>query len=147
MSGNARATTLPESTIATIERSCRRLVHEFNHRADEQDSEGLLALFTEDCRYDLAGKVVDGRAQLRAVLAAGRTDRGMVHMSSDLILDVLDETTVTGRGRVLIAEIFGTERAPIRFATFTDEYRLTDEGWRIHRRRFRHMLTPIDQPT
>ncbi|WP_329343612.1 nuclear transport factor 2 family protein [Streptomyces sp. NBC_01352] len=134
---------LEESAIAAIERACLRLVHAFNHRADERDHDGILALFTEDCLYDFAGKEFRGTAALRSALAAGPSDRGMVHMSSDVIVDVLDEQSATSRGHVLIAEIFGSERAPVRFASFADEYRLTDKGWRIQRRRLRHTLTPV----
>ncbi|MFJ9381231.1 nuclear transport factor 2 family protein [Streptomyces sp. NPDC101455] len=134
---------LTESEIITVERACLRLVHEFNHRADERDDEGVVALFTQDCLYEPAGRQVEGKAALRAALAASPPNRGMVHMSSDVIVDVVDATSATGRGHVLIAEIFGSERAPVRFASFADEYRLTDEGWRIHQRRLRHKLTPV----
>jgi SnoaL-like domain len=136
-------TAVDEQAVATIERACLRLVHEFNHRADQRDHEGVIALFTEDCRYEPAGAVVEGVAAFRAALAASRPDRGMVHMSSDVIIDVVDETSATGRGHVLIAEMFGSERAPVRFGSFEDEYRLTVGGWRIHRRRLQHMLQPV----
>jgi hypothetical protein len=136
---------LPGAYVLDVERTCLRLIHEFNHRADEADHEGILELFTEDCLYDLAGSEVNGKSALRERLLAGPPERGMVHMSSDVIIDVAGEKSATGRGHVLIAEIFGTERAPVRFASFADEYRLTELGWRIHTRRFRRMLTPVSK--
>jgi hypothetical protein len=137
-------TDLTESAVTAIERACLRLVHEFNQRADDRDNEGVLALFTEDCLYEPSGREVNGKAAFRAALAASPPNRGMVHMSSDVIVDVIDEKSAAGRGHVLIAEIFGAERAPIRFASFTDVYRLTDEGWRIHQRRLWHTLMPVN---
>jgi uncharacterized protein (TIGR02246 family) len=138
-------TGLTESAAAAVERACLRLVHEFNHCADNRDNEGVLALFTEDCLYEPSGREVRGKDAFRAALAASPSNRGMVHMSSDVIVDVIDEKSATGRGHVLIAEIFGAERAPIRFASFTDVYQLTDEGWRIHQRRLQHTLTPVNE--
>lgn len=129
-------------TQLLAERDVTRLVHDFNFLLDHGHYDALAALFTPDCEFDRLGQVLKGRD----AIAAAYLDRHPYltrHVAANLRFAHVDEKEIGAT--MYVADFIGqpvTDGLPVLYQLpqpvlleFDDVYRLTGEGWRIHRRR------------
>jgi len=120
-----------------IERACERLVLRYARSVDLDGRAGLEAVFSEDAVLDIGGQVYRGRAAITGTRPGPAPL--MRHVCTNIVIDVLDETHATGT-TYLTAYVQAegdTELAlPAVLGEYRDEFRLTDEGWRIAVRTF-----------
>lgn len=130
-----------------IEQDCERLATTYPICLDFRRFERLLGLFTEAGTLDIDGHAIAGKDALGAYMnqrPVGRTTR---HVSSNILIDVIDEDRASG-----IAYLTGyrfdaadltdaTERrrapfdGPFVVGHYDDDYVRTPDGWRFERRR------------
>jgi ketosteroid isomerase-like protein len=107
------------------------------------DHETMVALFTEDCVWDGgAYGQRQGREGLREYYRANdaAAKASAFHLLTNPIIEV-DGDRATGRWHLTI--ILSTAGGPSNLicGAFDDEYRRTDEGWRIHSSKFTTAVT------
>ena len=122
--------------------ACERLVIEYARARDTMDREGYVDMFTEDGVLMVAGQHLEGRDAIRE--RTNNWPRNYVprHLMTNIDIRPVDETTATGVSYVMIIVGEREEGAtgPITVSGFRvmgeyhDEFRLTDDGWKIARR-------------
>jgi hypothetical protein len=80
-----------------IESDCTRLMHRFNWAVDNMDYDEVESLFDEDCIFSRADKYYYGYSGLRESLNNRPIDRITRHLSSNIIIDVVDGDNATGK--------------------------------------------------
>lgn len=125
--------------------ACERLVIEYARARDTMDREGYVDVFTEDGVLILAGQHFEGRDAIRERTNNWPQNDVARHLMTNIDITPVDETTATGVSYLLI---IGGEReegttGPMTVSGFRvmgeyhDEFRLTDDGWKIARREFK----------
>lgn len=124
-----------------IEAACRRLVESFALAVDGRDYDRAMPMFTPDAHYEPLGHVLDGHAAIRRYLDNRPGDRVTLHIASNIVIDVLDDRSATGRSYVTYVNTAagGTgDGAPFDgitlIASYDDTFRLSDGAWRFARR-------------
>jgi len=128
--------------LVAAEHECIKLMVGYCVHADHGDAEAFAALFAEDGAWvQGSGQEIRGRDALRAYIRA-RSPRVLTrHVSTNMLVRVVDAHTATG---VAYAVVFrerdydGAVPAPMRLPEavieYRDEFRYTSDGWRIMRR-------------
>lgn len=137
-----------------IEWEITKVIHDFNYFLDRSRYDDLASLFTEDCEFDRLGEILQGHS---GILNAYRNRHPFLtrHMPANIRFTHIDPFQV--EGNIYCADFVGqplTGDLPVLyqlsqpvFVEFDDIYRLTDKGWRIHRRRTSFIMKGADMPT
>lgn len=115
------------------------VLYDYCERVDACDYEGIAALFTEDCEFDLGfGRVSRGRAaiveQMSSRLGVDYTHTS--HHLSNVRVDFAGRDRAVTRSYVMAwhRQAFDGRQRHL-FGRYLDEFVLTTDGWKIHRRR------------
>ncbi|MEV6588742.1 nuclear transport factor 2 family protein [Streptomyces acidicola] len=132
--------------------SLARLNTAFFHHYGRRDYEAVLDLFAPDALYELRGRSLRGRAEIKQVLdARPGPEQTIRHLVTNQHFHTIDGTTAQGT-ITLIA--YGaptpTGSGPGRYPTataghvveVTDHYRADDGHWKIAHRTANEVLTP-----
>ena len=110
---------------------------QYSHFADSLDLESFLDLFTQDIVLELDekhGGTIRGIDQLRQLMEPMMQrykPYEMFHAVSAPLIQLVDETTATGRWYLLDYNFIFKEE-PFRVAgIYHDTYRKTEQGWKI----------------
>lgn len=132
----------PEQSLA-IEQACAAVFNRFSVLNDAGRHEEMVQLFTEDARFARPtdpDNYTEGRDQILAAFQARPKDRVTRHLITNIVIDVVDETTAKGQCYSTLyagspdkpAENLGLQANPEQFiGEFFADFRLTDEGWKI----------------
>lgn len=137
-------TLTPERKLA-IEWTCHRLALSFFAHNDAGEYDALAALFTEDgefARPTDPDNPVRGRQAIHEAFVSRPGGRVTRHVCSNLLVEALSEDRARGSMYVVLymgeagdTAKLGVRAKPVQLVgEYHDEYRLTDEGWRIARR-------------
>lgn len=126
----------------TIEVECLHLIATFYHHVDNFEDEQLTALFAPDAVFIRRQNKFHGQADILAAHAARPRDRITRHVSTNIVVDVIDGHHATGRSYCLIYAYPELPKAgemlpmpaPREFGEWHDEFILTDAGWKFARR-------------
>jgi hypothetical protein len=124
---------------AAIDVECTRLFNEFCWRIDAFDYDGAIDLFVPDCTFTRVDEVFEGTDGVRTVLERRDQNRTTLHLCTNIVIDVVDRDTATGKTYVTVFGHIGPlkagEEAPL---TVPDsivrndaEFTRTDAGWRF----------------
>lgn len=126
----------------------------YSYAADDRDAEGMAARFTADGVFERREIGSDGpvfRAAGRAALLGWATEviasRGdgvlTRHHQRATVFDELEAETARTRTMLLLTRFAPGDRHPrtVLSGVYRDEWRRTDEGWRIARR-----VADLDRP-
>jgi len=122
-----------------IEAACQRLAAAFCQTSDANEADLYEALFTADARF------IRPDGELRTARAIGDALRqrpaamGVWHLSGNAIVDVEGPNQASGVGNLMVVRHdrnTGVTQPPV-YASYRDEYVLTDEGWKIAQRQVR----------
>jgi len=124
-----------------IKTACRELVMRYAMARDQLADEAFAELFTDDATLLVGGQQIRGHAQLRARLAPGAGAPDTTHLMSSVVIDPQTSTTASGLSYVSVYVAQPTQETPAaaRLAAvgeYRDQFRLTEDGWRIARREF-----------
>ncbi len=118
------------------ERDIARLLAEYCRLCDDGEFDALIERFTEDGEFEFAGRVVRGRADLRAWFAKTQSpQRRGKHLTANAIIDVdaTGERAVVVSDYVFLAKSEG-RLVPVLTGTYRDELRCSAGRWQISRR-------------
>jgi len=129
-----------------IEHACARLVSEYCHLVDHDQASKVAGLFTDDGLWTSPDTTLTGRVEIeRGFTRREQNHRRMSrHICSNLLIEVLDETTARGVVYLTLYRHDGEEGRssspigpPAFIGEYRDEFRKTPEGWRFKRRETR----------
>jgi uncharacterized protein (TIGR02246 family) len=124
--------------VLAAERAVRRLVSLYCDAVRRRDPDAVGVLFTDDARVrivDMPERV--GREAIVEGLRRTMTNFSYLHQMCDVGL--IDVDGAVARARLGVFEANrpnGLDSLNTIFGDYDDEYRLVDDGWRFHRRRF-----------
>jgi hypothetical protein len=126
---------------SSAEYECERLVYRYTHLVDFGRGSELPGLFTEDGVFDNGDLRLEGSGQLMRAFAAreAATDLRTRHVCTNVLIDVLSETTASGVVYLTLYRAWAPAgrptvelRGPGLVGSYHDTYRLVDGiGWRI----------------
>ncbi|MEM8768413.1 MAG: nuclear transport factor 2 family protein [Pseudomonadota bacterium] len=123
-----------------IEDACTELVMGYALHRDQFNVEAYGDLFSEDAVLFVLGSEYRGRAAIRQRLEDARGKEFTRHLMSGVWITVLDEQRASG---ISYASIHAAEPdelplkpVPPAVGEYHDEFTLTEDGWKISRRRF-----------
>lgn len=127
--------------------SIRDLVVRYNSYGDSGLFDRMLGLFAADAVVEIGDAVYQGRPALQGafgrVPAHTSTPGGrpayLRHCTATHQIDLLDETTATGRCYFFVLTAVGLDH----WGRYLDEYQVVDDEWRFTRRR---VLTDAHSP-
>lgn len=132
----------PEQSLA-IEQACAALLNRFSVLNDAGRHEEMVQLFTEDARFARPTAPDDyilGRDNILASFQARPKDRASRHLFTNIVIDVVDESTAKGQCYATLytgspdnpAEKLGLQANTSQFiGDLFAEFRLTEAGWKI----------------
>ncbi len=135
-------------------RACERLVIDSAAHNDAGDWQALGLVYADDGELVRpSGQTVSGRSAIIEAYQAGPADRLTRHACTNIAIDITGPDTATGRTVVLLFVAdpqpdgeAGRSRTTVGPAVgeFADDFRLTDDGWRIARRVATIVMRPRD---
>ena len=131
---------MDESARTAIERACERLVIEYAHRTDFDTTKAVADLFTDDGVLDVGVRRLEGRAALVEAAATRDPAMRMVHVCTNVLIDVVDEDHATGvcylTAYVEMAAGDGPlpMSQPAMVGRYHDDFVRTPSGWRFKSR-------------
>lgn len=119
--------------------ACEALCHAFGPLADAREADALAALFAPDAVFDRLGTPLRGRDAIRDVIAGRAPGVWTRHVCSNVnIVVAADGRSATGTADLdLERGQDGIEAVERLRGAYTDEFELTDEGWKFRRRAVR----------
>ena len=124
-----------------IESACTRLVHEYAYLVDFREYDRFADLFVEDCLFDVAGQSVSSREEMRAAVQRRPANRIWRHVTTNVLINVVDEDSATGVGYFTVYRAWvdeGTHAIPtLRPAVvghYRDKYVRVAGGWKFAER-------------
>lgn len=135
------------------ERACERLIHGFARALDLYDQDGVLRLWAEDGVFSVPGCDHPGHAGLRAWMGQREKDMICRHIVTNILVDVLDDTTATATAYCSAYRVRGwrgREPGPMMPPAYVVEYsdRFTRDptrGWLFSRRAIAVVLAGVEQ--
>ncbi|MDB5827857.1 MAG: hypothetical protein JWQ73_2077 [Variovorax sp.] len=132
------------------EAACIRLCVDMVHGVDLRDYERTIATFTSDALLVAPGKQVNGHEGLRSFLSARPVDILTRHCCSNFRIDFHDARSASGSCYVVCFKAKMVDGADLPVQTpaptvgeYHDQFVLTTDGWRIHRREIRLLFAPL----
>lgn len=124
-----------------IESECQRLMNRFSWAVDAMDYDQVVSLFVPDCVFGRADKFFHGHAGLRQSLEGRPRDRVTRHVSSNIVIDVLDLDNAVGKAYCLVfgyrGELPPGAEAPLgapdSLILHEADFVRVAEGWRFAR--------------
>jgi 3-phenylpropionate/cinnamic acid dioxygenase small subunit len=116
------------------------VLHEYCEAVDELRVDDILAIFTEDCRFDRGfDNVYNSRAELGKFLGGGlRRYSGTSHHLTNVRVALIDEQTATASSYVYASHWYvGETQTSELWARYRDVLVKTDGVWRIAKRKIR----------
>jgi hypothetical protein len=135
-----RRTAVDAITRMLIEHDCRKLSDLYCKHLDHRNPDGFASLFTEDAVYKPAIQPVpiETRARILEWFHTYPADRTVRHLSTNQVVDVIDERTAKGTSYALTFREAKPEEGKISSQTnpravveYVDTYRRTDDGWKF----------------
>ena len=130
-----------------IEQACARLVTACQVHIDAFEHDAVINLFAEDAvwHHPMVG-LLRGPAAMRGYLDSKSTKPAAMHITTNILIDVIDETRAKGRAYYsLYYDGEGRNPAPITGPTavgqYTDEFVRTPAGWRFSSRAPKNFFT------
>lgn len=126
-----------------VEHECGKLMNLYCHYLDHPDPDGFAGIYTEDGMYKPAAlpEPMYGRAAIRDWMAAYPKDRLGRHFSTNHVVEVIDEDHAAGRSYAVVFRdpaprdgVLSSDVTPRSVVEYFDQFRRTDEGWRISER-------------
>jgi hypothetical protein len=126
-----------------IEHECSKLMTLYCHYLDHPDADGFAGIYTEDGMYKPAAlpEPMYGREAIRDWLHAYPKDRLGRHVSTNQLVEVIDEDRATGRSYAIVFRepaprdgVLSDRVTPRSVVEYFDEFRRTEEGWKISAR-------------
>ena len=123
-----------------IERACERLIQLYAFYADHHRHTEMADLFSMDGALDRGDGPVQGRQKILLALNQRRPDAMVRHVMSNVIVGVRQLDQASATSVMTLYRVFGSSEPgqvlepPEMIADYHDEFRLTDDGWRIHAR-------------
>jgi len=134
------------------EAECAKLANAFTYYLDRNMGKELAALFTEDGEFKRPGLVVKGRAEFLAWTERRKEEAETRHIGSPPVFISGDGQSAKSvsyftayRARKTAAPLPEYD-GPVGIAEYHDDYRKTEEGWRIARRKVFVVMTPPAKP-
>jgi uncharacterized protein (TIGR02246 family) len=117
----------------------RDLVARYNAYGDSGLFDRMMELFAPDAVLEVRGSPNEGHDEIRSVFTgvADQTSAGaggpayLRHCTSTHQIDLVDETTATGRSYFFVLTGVGLDH----WGRYLDDYRMVDGEWRFARRR------------
>ncbi len=124
-------------TAADSSAACEALCHVYGRHADAGEAEALANLYTPDGIFDRFGQQFVGRAAIAQVIAGRAPGVWMRHRCNNIQIEVApDGSSATGHVDLEMQRgCEGVEKVDEIRAEYFDEFVLTDEGWKIKRRK------------
>jgi hypothetical protein len=131
---------------AFIRQACTDLILRYAYLNDERRYDELALLFTEDAvlyRPSAPEQGIAGRAAILEAFRKRPPETMTFHVTSDILLEVLDEENAQARSRILLLSATRPleagalpleQKAPVP-GVFRDRFRLTPQGWQFAERR------------
>ncbi len=125
--------------VRDVQSACTELSIAYARHVDFGEYDRFVDLFTEDARLSL-GFALEGRDEIRRSMTKRSLELRSRHVMTNILVDVLSETTATGISYLTLFRHSGPEtleagavafHAPSAVGHYADEYRLTDDGWKI----------------
>jgi hypothetical protein len=121
----------------SIEQACARLVTAFHVHIDAFEHDAVLNLFASDAVWvhPMAG-TLRGHAAFQAYLDSKSTKPQAMHITTNILIDVLDENHAKGRAYYTFY-YDGEGRAPavldvpMAVGQYRDEFIRTEQGWKF----------------
>jgi hypothetical protein len=126
-----------------IERACERLSIAYARGVDYRDYDLVADLFTEDGHLD-AGFPLDSRDAIRRALLRRPDELRSRHVLTNIFIDVVSRSRARGISYLTLYRHVGEESlaagpaelvGPAGVGHYEDSFELTDDGWRIARRK------------
>lgn len=135
------------------ERACERLIHGFARALDMYDYDTALLLWSEDGVLSVPGHDHAGHSGLREWMARREKDMICRHIVSNLVVDVLDNTTATARAYCSAYRVRGWRgrepgpmMAPAYVVDYADRFvRHPVRGWLFAHRQVTVALAGVEQ--
>lgn len=147
----ARAQDMSIEEEFLIKAQIQELVSQYAITRDNNDAVGYSEVFTPDGELIIRGSSVIGRDAIRQRVESANPNGRSMHVMSTGVISVVDATRATG---IHYGALYLTtpgedweEGSALPLAGFSsmgkyfDDYVLTDEGWKIERRRLEILFT------
>ncbi len=99
------------------EAECRRLMTLFNWHVDARDYKSVLSLFVDNCTFVRIDTAHQGKESVMRLLEARPRQRRTRHLLSNVVVDVRDDSSATGRAYCVVyghhGELTEAEEAPL----------------------------------
>lgn len=132
------------SEKAQIERACERLISQYNHYVDHNETEALVSLFAEDATWTAEEMIFDGKEQIAMAfqMRASNQERTTRHLCTNLVVTVESEASASAvcyltlyRHDGLPKEAYLPLDGPAMIGEYIDRFVLTESGWRFQSRK------------
>lgn len=130
---------LSASTHLEIVGACERLCHDYAYFVDAGRIDEWLGVFAEDAVMVLFGNTSNGKAAIKAgMAAAGGGGGGSMHCTSNIRIVPTSETEAEGSAYVVVyvKPAAGGPLAPVATGFYRDRFKRTSDGWKFARREF-----------
>jgi ketosteroid isomerase-like protein len=126
--------------IMQIERECQRLVTLYCHYVDHGEAARIADLFAEDGVWESQEATMTGRDEIRKRFQyrQNQTERMSRHVCNNLLLNIINETEVTGTVYLTLYRHDGKEGrrfsrldGPEMVGEYRDRFVKTLDGWRF----------------
>jgi hypothetical protein len=121
--------------------ACSAVATAFAYHVDRNETERVVQLFTEDGEFKRPGLAAKGHDQIRAWMKSRPATTVTRHVGTPLMFTEfnLDTAKAISYFSMYHGERLGDSipalHGPVAIAEYHDEYRKTDAGWRIARRK------------
>ncbi|MFT7650658.1 MAG: hypothetical protein ACI8Y4_005432 [Candidatus Poriferisodalaceae bacterium] len=122
-------------------RACEELVVKYTHIADFGPGADMADIFTDDGVWTSGQETYEGSKELKGFFGRDRGHTKSRHVASNIAITLTGDDTATGLSYFTLyryseekPRVPDLDDQPVILGEYTDEYRLTSDGWRISRR-------------
>ncbi|MDG2112345.1 MAG: nuclear transport factor 2 family protein [Actinomycetota bacterium] len=126
---------------ADIQRACEELIVRYTHIADFGPGETMADIFTDDAVWTSGQDTYTGRDELIAFFGRDRGHTKSRHVSSNALVTVTGDHEAEGLSYFTLyryheekPRVPDLDSQPVILGEYRDQYRRTEDGWRIARR-------------
>ena len=110
------------------------LLAEYCLTLDRDEIDRCVTLFTEDGSFEVYGRAFEGRQAIRKMMVSAP---GGLHLGGPPFVENVEGDRARGQQNLLFVDRATGES---RRALYTDDFRRTDDGWRIHKRKCQFLV-------